>query len=136
MASDQMVYWLALWTSTQMIGVQIPLSPQTFFFFFLKVLFIKKTQNSTQKLFVQCHFFKHFQYASITKDNKMESKVLGNLLLITIIFWTVWPSESESTIKRIPLSDFSAWISQKCIFNHKILLVYYKSGYCAKTFSE
>ena len=38
MASDRMVYWLALWTSTQMIGVQILLSPQTFFFFFPLVL--------------------------------------------------------------------------------------------------
>ena len=73
-----------------------PIVSTNFFVFFSfnfaknQVLFIKKTQNSTQKLLVQFHFFKHFQYASITYDKKMESKVLGNLLLITINFLTVW----------------------------------------------
>ena len=67
-----------------------------FFLFFLVILLrkysliIQKVQNSTQKLFVQFHYFKLFMYVYITYNEKKESKVLGHLLLITIIFWTVW----------------------------------------------
>ena len=66
-----------------------------FFLFFLVILLrkysliIQKVQNSTQKLFVQFHYFKLFMYVYITYNEKKESKVLGHLLLITIIFWTV-----------------------------------------------
>ena len=49
-------------------------------------LIIQKVQNSTQKLFVQFHYFKLFMYVYITYNEKKESKVLGHLLLITIIF--------------------------------------------------
>ena len=66
-----------------------------FFLFFLVILLrkysliIQKVQNSTQKLFVQFHYFKLFMYVYTTYNEKKESKVLGHLLLITIIFWTV-----------------------------------------------
>ena len=74
----------------------IPLMNLKFFLFFLVILLrkysliIQKVQNSTQKLFVQFHYFKLFMYVYITYNEKKESKVLGHLLLITIIFWTVW----------------------------------------------
>ena len=74
----------------------IPLMILKFFLFFLVILLrkysliIQKVQNSTQKLFVQFHYFKLFMYVYITYNEKKESKVLGHLLLITIIFWTVW----------------------------------------------
>ena len=70
-----------------------------FFLFFLVILLrkysliIQKVQNSTQKLFVQFHYFKLFMYVYITYNEKKESKVLGHLLLITIIFWTVCPQD-------------------------------------------
>ena len=66
-----------------------------FFLFFLVILLrkysliIQKVQNSTQKLSVQFHYFKLFMYVYTTYNEKKESKVLGHLLLITIIFWTV-----------------------------------------------
>ena len=46
--------------------------------------------------FVQIHYFKLFMYASMTYNHKQESKVLGDLLLITLNFWTVCVS-SQST---------------------------------------
>ena len=70
-----------------------------FFLFFLVILLrkysliIQKVQNSTQKLFVQFHYFKLFMYVYITYNEKKESNVLGHLLLITIIFWTVWSDQ-------------------------------------------
>ena len=70
--------------------------------FFLSLLILQKNiihqkiQNPPQKLFVQFHYFYLFQYASITYDDKMESKVLGNLLMITINFWTwCWQNRKE-----------------------------------------
>ena len=56
-------------------------------------MIIQKVQKSTQKLFVQFHYFKLFMYVYITYNEKKESNILGHLLLITIIFWTVWCSE-------------------------------------------
>ena len=79
----------------------IPLIYLNFFLFFLVILLrnysliIKKVQNSTQKLFVQFPYFKLFMYVFITYNKKKESKVLGHLLLITIIFWTVCPFDKE-----------------------------------------
>ena len=78
----------------------IPHMYLNFFLFFLVILLrkysliIQKVQNSTQKLFVQFHYFKLFMYVYITYNEKKESKVLGHLLLITIIFWTVWEEGS------------------------------------------
>ena len=79
----------------------IPHSYLNFFLFFLVILLrkysliIQKVQNSTQKLFVQFHYFKLFMYVYITYNEKKESKVLGHLLLITIIFWTVWTNPNK-----------------------------------------
>ena len=105
-----------------MIGVQVPLSPQTFFFFFSfnfaknQVLFIEKNQNLTQKLFVQFHFFKHFLCAFITYDKKMESKVLGNLLLITINFLTVWAVKAYKLLWKV----MSLWVFWNLLMKWKL----------------
>ena len=103
----------------------IPLMNLKFFLFFLVILLrkysliIQKVQNSTQKLFVQFHYFKLFMYVYITYNEKKESKVLGHLLLITIIFWTVWkhfvfsPFLKLEKILTQTYSDNMYWVNVK-----------------------
>ena len=85
----------------------IPLKYLNIFIFFLVILLrkysliIQKVQKSTQKLSVQFRYFKLFMYVYITYNEKKESNVLGHLLLITIIFWTVWREESSSNVGEI-----------------------------------
>ena len=42
--------------------------------------------------FVQIHYYTLFIYACISYNDKKQSKLLSNLLKITINFWTVWAS--------------------------------------------
>ena len=91
----------------------IPLVSLKFFLAFLFFLVIlrkkysfinQKVQNSTQKLFVQFHYFKLFMYAYITYNEKKESKGLGHLLLITIIFLTMCCNSHSLCLPKISLN--------------------------------
>ena len=101
----------------------IPHMYLNFFLFFLVILLrkysliIQKVQNSTQKLFVQFHYFKLFMYVYITYNEKKESKVLGHLLLITIIFWTVCYLDARNSCfnsKMLIFMSFRGFFCQAC----------------------
>ena len=53
--------------------------------------------------FVQIIFYKFFMYACISYNDKKESKLLCNLLKITLNFWTLWwmnPSGLHTNVKK------------------------------------
>ena len=73
--NESMVMWQQHLTVTQRFQVRIQMI---------------STQKISQKLFVQNIFFKPFMHLWIIFNDILDSKVLGNLLTITLRFWTVW----------------------------------------------
>ena len=80
-----LTFFIWFWPDLTREGVgSIPLEENDFFFF------------------VQIRYSNFFMYASMTYNNKQESKVVGYLLLITLNFWTVCEGKSDQ-------SNFFAW---------------------------